>query len=301
MSAPPTRLHAHHRLRALVGFAVAGLAFLGLSRLLADPAPERPLLVVHLPADADATTRERSIDEHVLVELGLTLGWRLDPLIRDRVERSLAPLAPSDLHPLDRAEALDLLRRDPLIRARLAERARKTLPEPGAPDDATLGAYLQTHAARFERPPVLRFEHRYTRDPERAAALLESATTGSPQSPTDRGEPELHLGPTPTRTASELLRLLGRPASEALLAAPLDTWTLVASPLGHHLVRVIERHPPTLPPLTTIRPEVLQAWRDELRPELHRAALDRLRASFLLDLRSLPSTPSTAATSEAAR
>lgn len=261
------------RARTLLLFAACGLALLGLQR--AFETPERPRLAVRLPADADGAARERLIDEAVLVEVGLGLGWRTDPLIRDRLLRTIAVLTPSPEAPLDRAAALDLPRRDPLVRARLAERARRRLPEPDAPSDAALARFLESHPERFARPLTLTFEHRFTTDPARARAML---TT------TDPGEPELTLGPRPTRSLPALERALGPDAARALAAAPRDRWTLVTSTIGHHLVRVVDRSTPPAPTLSEIRPEVLAAWRDETRAALHHEALKKLRAGFDLEL-----------------
>lgn len=273
------------RVRTLLLFALGGLALLALDRAL--DTPERPRLAVKIPSDLDGPARERLIDEAVLVEVGLALGWRTDPLIRDRLLRTIARLSPSPAAPLDRAAALDLPRRDPLVRARLAERARRTLPEPGAPSDAELDRFMRAHAARFARPPTLTFEHRFTTDPARAAALA--------RAPDDPGEPELTLGPRPTRTLPALERTLGPDAARALADAPLGQWHQLTSPLGHHLVRVLDRRSPPLPTLAEIRAEVLAAWRDAARSDLHRAALGRLRDGFDIALEPIASTPSEAA------
>lgn len=267
------------RARTLLVFALGGLALLAARRSLESP--ERPRLLVRIPSDLDGLARERLIDEAVLVEVGLALGWRTDPLVRDRLERTIARLAPSPAPALDRAAALDLPRKDPLVRARLAERARRTLPEPGTPGDVVLEAFVRDHAERFARPPTLTFEHRFTTDPDRAATLESD--------PDDRGEPELTLGPRPTRTLPALTRTLGPDATRALADAPLGQWVHLTSPLGHHLVRLLERRAPSLPTLAEIHGEVLAAWRDAARVDLQREAMHRLRAGF--DLIVEPTAP----------
>ncbi len=269
----------NRRVVTLLAFFVFGATWLALERLIASPA--RPTLIVRVPADTNDQALSRLIDEAVLTEVGLSLGWRTDPLIRDRVQRIAANVG-TDLatqSPLDLAESLDLPRRDPLIRARLIERARKSLPEPDAPSAESLATFYESHRDRFTRPLALTFEHRFTRDPDRASDLMTD----------DRGEPELMLGPRPTRTLPELSRTLGIDAATQLSNAPPNRWTLIHSPLGHHAIRLLTRHEPHLPPLTQVRPEVLLAWREAHRPTLHQQALRRLREGFDIDLRRLPS------------
>ncbi len=271
---------AVRRVRVLAVFLCGGLALVGVRRAIEQP--ERSVLTVRVPSGVSDGARETLIDEAVLVEVGLGLGWRQDPLIRDRLTRTMAQLSPTndevgDL--FDRAAAIDLPRRDPLVRARLSERARKTLPEPGTPSQAELAALLAAHPERFAQPLMLTFEHRFapTADgPARLANMLADAR--------DAGLPELTLGPRPTRSLPALARTLGPTAARAIAAAPLGEWTQVDSPLGHHLVRVLDRTSPPVPPLAMIHAQVLAAWRDERRPELEREALSRLRTSFTIDV-----------------
>jgi hypothetical protein len=269
----------NRRVFTLLLFFIFGATWLALDRLIASP--ERPTLIVRVPADTPDHDLDRLIDEAVLTEVGLSLGWRTDPLIRDRVQRIAANVgtAPATQSPLDLAESLDLPRRDPLIRARLIERARKSLPEPDAPPGESLATFFESHRERFMRPLALTFEHRFTRDPDRATHLMSD----------DRGEPELMLGPRPTRTLPELSRTLGTDAATQIANLPIDRWSLIRSPLGHHAIRLLTRHEPHLPPLTQVRPEVLLAWREAHRPTLHQKALRRLREGFDIDLRRLPS------------
>lgn len=254
------------RLLTLLGFMLGGLALLGLDALLAAPA--RTPLTVHAPS-ASPQAIERAIDDAILLELGLTLPWRADPLIRDRLRRTIGLLATATdaTDDLDRAEALGLLRSDPLVRARLVERARRALPEPDAPSDAELAAFVATHADRFTPPVTLTFEHRF-----------------APHDAPDRHRPELTLGPRPTRTVAALARVLGQPAADAIAALPLETPATVPSPLGLHHVRVVARTRPPTPPLSALRAQALEHWRTERRAALHRAALDALRARFTITL-----------------
>lgn len=274
---PPKTPPAPSRLRTTLLFFLAGGLWLGMSRLLSD---DRLPLTVHVPSDASTAEVERLVEEAVLVELGLGLGWQDDPLIRDRAARIAADAA-THQPPLAFAISLDLPRRDPLMRARLIERARRLSPEPPEPSDAELATLLP----RFASPPALTFEHRFTRDPARAAALLED----------DRGEAELTLGPRPTRTLTELARALSPTAAELIARAPLDQWVAFASPLGHHAVRVLEQHAPQPPSLERLRPQLRATWRAERRELMSQRALATLRERFDVELVTLPPSPQTSA------
>lgn len=259
------------RPRAAILFLVAGALWLGLTRLVAD---DRLPLTVHIPAGTPPLEIERLVAEAVLVEAGLGLGWQDDPLMRDRATR-IATDAATDQDPLAFAANLDLPRRDPLMRARLIERARRLVPEPPDPSDVELMALLP----RFQHPPAITFEHRFTRDPSRAAALLHD----------HRGEAELTLGPRPTRTLTELARSLSPAAAELIFAARPDTWTAITSPLGHHAVRVLEHHQPQTPSLEQLRPQLIATWRAERRELMAQRALFSLRKRFDIELVTIPS------------
>lgn len=271
VGAPMTAPGHLTRPRVVIIFFALGALWLGLSRLMAD---DRLPLTVHIPAGTPPPEIERLIEEAVLVEAGLGLGWQDDPLMRDRATRIAADASTRE-PPLAFALALDLPRRDPLMRARLIERARRLVPEPPDPTDAELGALLE----HFQGPPAITFEHRFTRDPTRAAALLHD----------HRGEAELTLGPRPTRTFTELARSLSPAAAELIFAAPPNTWTAISSPLGHHAVRVLAHHPPPTPSLEQLRPQLRATWRAERRELMARRALISLRERFEVELVTLPS------------
>lgn len=256
-----------NRLKTLLFFFLTGSTWLGVTHLMDD---DHVPLTVHVPADSTPEEIEILVDEAVLVEAGLGLGWKADPLLFDRATRIAEQAGAKDA--VTFAESVDLARRDPLMRARLIERARRAWPEPGEPTNAELEALAQM--PRFLRPATVTFEHRYTRDPARTKALLDS----------DQGEPELVLGTRPTRTETELARALGPEATHTIMTAPEKTWTALRSPLGHHAVYVVTRTPPATPPLAHIRDELRANWRAERREALARLAMEKLRRRFEVEL-----------------
>lgn len=271
---------AMKRAVALALFIAGGAAASGAARVVEALRPVEPARLVVEVAGLDAAARERAIDQAVLTEVGLALGWRDDPVITERIMRALEGVAPDAKTPEARfaiAEATDLLRRDPLLRARLAERARRTLPEPGTPPEAELDAFYRAHAADFAAPPMITFGQRFAAGAERLAHMIAD--------PADRGEPEITFGPGGTRALPVLERFFGAAGAAALMTAPLGEETRLESGVGHHLVRVLARTSAIAPPLSDVRPRVLEAWRKERRPALERAALDRLRAGFAIEVR----------------
>jgi len=280
---------AARTLLTLVAFFAGGGLLLLLEGALLTP--KRPALAVTVSAGATDAEVARAVDEALLVQRGLQLGWRNDPLIVDRLTRALAEVTPEGTAVLDHAEALGLHTRDPLVRARLMENARRSLPEPASPAEAELEAWFTAHATRFQRPARLTFDHRFTKDAARADRML-AAASGVGEVEVDRGEPELTLGPRPVRTMVALAAALGGDAAATIARAPLNAWLTVRSPLGHHIVRVVARESAAVPMLAEIRPEVIAAWREDQRPVFASKAMGHLRSTFDVTVTRLPPTTS---------
>jgi len=246
------------RARTLVVFFALGGLVAALARLVAPGAP--PELVVRVPAGASAAEVERAIDEAVLVELGVELGWRADRVIVGALARGLGFVGmvgePAAL--VERAAALDLPRRDPLCRARLVERARAVLARPPEPTDAELAAFHAANSDRFRRPAVVTFVR--------------------------EGPLDLALGVRATRSEPEIARALGAEAAAAVVALPISspttpTWSdPIARSMGPQRFAVIGRVPAQVPSWPTIRDEVAGAWRESRRPAQLALGLERLRA-----------------------
>lgn len=312
---PPTS-RTGHRQRALVL-----LCFFAIGALIAFVPPaltaSRPSLVVQVPRGASPSEVEALIDEAVLVEIGLALGWRGDPLIRDRLVRDLrfAGQTGDESTLLDLAEHMDLHRRDPLVRARLVDRAREQLQRLTSPDDATLRALYGTQRDRFTSPTVVTFDHVFiantTSAPTPSAAATARAETvldalkrgaegsthttpnaniGGAAQPLRTTEPitgdsELALGPSPTRSLPALARTLGPDFAAALAKAPIGSWVgPLPSRAGLHLVRVQRRIVPAEPSFSALRPALDSAWRTAQLPRIERERLRSARAAFTIEL-----------------
>ena len=224
-------------LKQLCAFFVVGALIVLVTRGAA-----RPALTVALPAGMPV---EAAIDDALLVELGLGLGWQSDPIIVARVVSALTASGVDGDRAtlLARAEALDLPRRDPLVRARLVAAAERWLGRVATPSEATLEAYRVTHAARFVRPARYRFEHDWS------------------------GQPDLRMGRTGVRGADVL--------GQDVVDAPLGTWVT----RGDQRYRVVAVIAPELPALPAIHAEVLGAWREEQQAKARADGLRRLRVA----------------------
>lgn len=290
--APPGAL-LRRRALVLVSFFAIGAVIAFVPPALTST---RPLLVVQVPPEASPAEVEALVDDAVLVEIGLALGWRGDPLIRDRLVRDLRFTGQTgdESTLLDLAERLDLHRRDPLVHARLVDRAREQLQRLTPPDDATLRALYEAQRGRFTSPTVVSFDHVFIANPPdpqpspegspaaRAAALLDALNRGVT---TSRGDPELALGPSPTRSLPALAKTLGPDFADAVAKAPLERWTgPIASRAGLHLVRVQRRIVPPEPSFAALRPALDSAWRTSQLPLVERERLRTARAAFTIQV-----------------
>ena len=228
----------------------------------------RPSLRVRVPPDSTTQEVQRLSDEALLVEVGMARGWQSDALIVERIVKSLSyvGVTGSRADILARAEALDLPRRDPLVRARLVERARAALVVVPEPTDLDLKRAMEAEPERYRRPAVVRFRH----------ALLDALG------------PDLLLGPHPTRSEPEIARALGPEAAARIVALPVaqpnDPPVIVTSPRGRHQVVVEAHFPGAVPALAAIRTEVAGRWRELERERRWRAALTELRAAVDVEI-----------------
>ncbi|MCW5891185.1 MAG: hypothetical protein KIT14_11625 [bacterium] len=185
--------------------------------------------------DEDAML-DQAIDDEVLYREAVERALdRTQPIVRDRLARLAAFVDGGPIEDEDAlaatARALDLERRDLVVRRHLVRTMRLALGHLGAadvPDEAALAAWYAAHADAFREPPRLRLTHVYLRRGEAAAApaLLErlAPRRRAPGRGRGAGTPlpqgaSLGPGSTPTRSRASS----GRPSRATPRRWPVGT------------------------------------------------------------------------------
>lgn len=225
--------------RDVAWFLVLGAALsVGKRWIVEEP---RPVLVVE------------GGDEAILVDIAIRAGAVTDPVVRDRLERNLAFVGERGV---EAAIAMEMHRKDPIARARLASIGRAIILgrlAPETPDDAVLEAYARAHADRYAKPAAARFEHELVGDEPFPVPLAGM------------------------QSARRIDAVFGVGFAAEVMRAPIGRWTEIRSSYGVHRVRVAERREAELPPIAQIRARVLADWRRDREPERLAEALSRLR------------------------
>jgi peptidyl-prolyl cis-trans isomerase C len=193
------------------------------------------------------------------------------------------------------AVAMGLDRGDPIVRRRLIQKMgflAEDLAAIDEPTDAELEAYRSAHAARYREPLRTSFRHVFvSRDrrgdgaPEETKRLLDELRRGA--DPGAIGDPFVRGASFTRRSAAEIEAVFGRAFADAVSAAPIEAWSgPVLSSYGAHLVHVSERAPAAAPPLASVRARVRQDLLDERRANANRAAIERLRRRYRVEIAS---------------
>jgi hypothetical protein len=235
-----------------------------------------------------------AVEEEVLYREALARGLdRTSPVVQRRL-RQIGEFVSTGANGRSVAEvrALGLDRRDLVVRRHLVQTMR--LAAAGAdlrpPSETALRAHLARHRARFAQPRRIRLTHVYldrTRRgaaAETAAAALLAALRAAGTSPEDapaRGDTFLRGHHLPPGSEAELARVLGPGFGATAMMLPLRTWAgPVRSAYGFHLVWVHEELAGGLPPLETVRSQVVQGVLAERRAARLRARLGEWRRSY---------------------
>lgn len=302
--------------RVTAHFFLIGAALFGATVVLAaleEPTP-RPL-VVSVPQGASELEIRGRVDETLLVEEGLRLGWHLtDPVIRRQLVKNVcfvdgrssddaASLSPDEERLFfERAQELGMHRADPVVRQRLVMRAHRAI-ERGAmrtpPTTAELSGYLEENGERFERPGRVRFNQVFLSRQRRGDQLDDDARRlgerlrtepVSPEKAYRLGDPLLLVDsreePPPEVTVSELDRRYGRGFGQAVNKAPMQQWRgPLRSAFGLHYVWVHEGRAASLPLLEDVRSQVMASYvQNIVRPRAIREHVEQLRAYYVVRL-----------------
>ena len=195
------------------------------------------------------------------------------------------------------ALALGLDRDDTVIRRRLQQKM-EFLTDLGvdqlSPTDADLEAYLKAHPDTFEIDPLIGFEQTFF-NPEKhgdrieadAAAALKSLVANPGTDPGTLGDATLLPADLPPTSVSSIGETFGSDFADAVSRIEPGSWSgPIASSYGLHLVRVSERKPGRLPPLSEVRSAVLREWSNERRHEIADAEIDALLKRYKVRIES---------------
>jgi len=179
---------------------------------------------------------------------------------------------------------------DPVIKRRVRQKVDVISEEIGnqqAPSDAELNAYLAKNSEEFRRAPILSFEQVFFSGDTPAEAVERQSAEALVK--LNKGAPLASVGQATmmpaivNATPADLVaRDFGEEFAKKLETLPLNVWQgPIASGMGAHLVRITERKPSELPPLASIRPQVLREWenqrRERNRAEVYQTMLKNYR------------------------
>ncbi|HUI26773.1 MAG TPA: peptidylprolyl isomerase [Candidatus Kryptonia bacterium] len=191
------------------------------------------------------------------------------------------------------ALAMGLDRGDIIVRRRLIQKMEFLTEDEesvAAPTDAELTAYRDAHAERYTLPERVSVEQvfvsvdRHGRETEAVAAELHRRLVAGAD-PAGLGDPFVRGRAVTQRSESELAGVFGASFATQVMALPLGSWSPpLRSSYGWHLVRVNERVAGGMASLAEIRTTIVRDWRAQRRREASRAALDRLRRGYAIDI-----------------
>ena len=183
------------------------------------------------------------------------------------------------------AIALGLDQGDGIIRNRLAQKMTfltTSVAQSMLPEDEILIAHMETNQDRFTVPGQLAFDQISL--PEGADTDAALAALNAGVDPDEVGTRSLLPQRKPLTSAQAIDATFGRDFYASLIKFPLDAWAgPVQSGYGAHLVRLTDRKASRLPPLESIRDQVLADWRREQTDVLTAAQFDAFRDNYEIE------------------
>lgn len=284
-------------------FVTGGLLFAGAVLFEAETG-DPPTVTVVMPASATASEIEKETRSQILLNEARRYGWyRTDPIVFTHLVRNMRFIDPEttedDLALFDRALAMDMQEHDPVVRARLLYRAREALgyvSKDAMPTLEDLEAHRAEHPDRFEREGKVRFEHVFLSGTRRgdslesdAAEMRETLEARGTDAPVGLGDPLPGLRSVQSSTVSEVKNDYGAQLAEILDEGLVDVWRGPASSVyGLHFVRVLEKSPVSLPPLSAIEAEVRADKLAEMKEQLSAERMAALRDAYVVHVERVP-------------
>jgi peptidyl-prolyl cis-trans isomerase C len=202
-------------------------------------------------------------DQAARLSAGWEQMWRRRPSPRE-IDAMISDYVKEEIYYRE-ARRLGLDEDDNVIRRRLRSKMEFLAAaevESARPDDATLSAWLQKHAARFAPDAAYSFDQIYLgpEDAGKAAAILKTVSSGGDW--TVQGETISLPKSLEYARRSEVERQFGGDFAKSVEAISPGVWAgPVASGYGVHLVRVRDVRAPSRPQLADVRQAVENDWR----------------------------------------
>jgi len=240
------------------------------------------------PAGEDRIVVDRTAVDRLVAEQETLL---LRPL--SEAERRAATQTLIDQEVLLREAYRRGLDQDAVVRRHLVQKMRFILAEDQAePSEAELRAFFESNRERYRTPPTVTLREVFYADPATVPGdLLERLRAGA--EPDDLGDGPDMLGPTPTRySLRDLIGPMGPEVGRRIFELPAGAWDgPFASDRGVHFVRILERHPPALPPFDELAESLRQDWFFAMQEKAVAAKLTELRAGYRIVVEDGAGTP----------
>lgn len=251
------------------------------------------------PSDAEFMAAVGAlVDEEILYQEGKLLGlvWR-DPVIQQRLQQNMAFVGETEQGDdwLQQALDLGLEQHDVVIRQRIVQQVQFQLQNIALlkPDDEQLQRYMETHREVFQQPSRTSLRQVYFNPAQRGASLQRDIERARQALARETNIDSIGDGislPAAVELASHrvIAGWFGASFSTGLDSLEQGAWHgPIQSAYGSHLIKVTQRTPATLPPLSVIRKQVYLAWVAEQRKLALRAAMQQLRNRYRVNFESL--------------
>lgn len=155
------------------------------------------------------------------------------------------------------------------------------------PTQQQLEQYLAQHRARYTEPERWDLVHAFTPKTEREAqakaeANLEALRGGAALA--EIGERFSKGNRMRRRTRESLGKVFDEAFAAQLTQLPVGAWTLLRSPHGWHVVKVLKKHPGKSPNFSELKPRLAREWERDERHYAVKKKLDVLRAQYRVRL-----------------
>ena len=285
--------------RPLLHFLLIGGLLFGVRIAIWGPEEPPPEVTVGVPVNATREQVESRIREAILLAEARRNGWDLrDPIVFRHLVRNMRFIEPDteddDLALFGRAIEMKMHERDPIVRARLlqrAEAAMTSVPEEDLPSKEALEVHRAAHLDRFEREGKVRFEHVFLSRSKRGGRLQTDAATvfdkirglDDPQAAHRFGDPLPGVRAVQTSSLSRISRDYGKSLAKAADRARIGVWEgPIETVYGLHFLRVLARTPAFVPPLSEIETEVRADLISDVARGLASKRYDALRNAYVI-------------------